>query len=226
MRNRIGLVVAAVLASFALTGAGEVVTPSAPENEAAAHAVAVLTGRSDGDLAAALPADFAAVMGYQPVAGADPDGGCSWLGDTSYDFGRACRSHDLGYDLLRYATDRGGELGPWARHAIDDRFDADLRARCAEVHGGAGCAALARVASGAVGFNSWRQGYGDPGDEAVWPYLASGVLILGAAAARLRSGRLLALGTTLAVVAALVSRATAARSGGRPVRRPARPSPG
>ncbi|PZF79565.1 phospholipase A2 [Jiangella anatolica] len=196
MRNRIGLLLAAILASFALTGAGQVQTPSAPQNEPAAHAVAVLTGRgaaaagSDSDLAAALPADFAAVMGYRPVAVTepdgsvhltDPDGGCSWLGDTTYDFGRACRSHDLGYDLLRYATVKGGELGPWARRAVDDRFAADLRARCAAVDGGAGCAALARVTAGAVGFNSWRQGYGNPGDEAVWPYLVSAVLIAGAA---------------------------------------------
>ncbi|SDS85609.1 hypothetical protein [Jiangella sp. DSM 45060] len=191
MRNRIGLLVAAILASFALTGAGQVATPSEPENQPAAHAVAVITGRSGGDLAAALPADFAAVMGYRPVAVTDPDssvhltdpsGGCSWLGDTTYGFGRACRSHDLGYDVLRYATLQGGELGPWARHAIDDRFAADLRARCSLVDGGAGCSSLARATTSAVGFNSWRQGYGNPGDEAVWPYLASGVLILAAAA--------------------------------------------
>lgn len=195
MRNRIGLLAAAILASFALTGAGQVATPSVPENRPAAHAVDVLTARSGGDrpaaLSAALPADFAAVMGYRPVAVTDPDGsvhltdpsgGCSWLGDTRYGFGRACRSHDLGYDVLRYATAKGGELGPWARRAIDDRFAADLRARCSEPDGGAGCSALARATTGAVGFNSWRQGYGNPGDEAVWPYLVSGTLILGAAA--------------------------------------------
>lgn len=199
MRNRIGLVVAAVLASCVLTGAGQVVSPVAPEDAAAAHAVAVLTGRtggsagsdgSGGDPAAALPADFAVVMGYRPVTVTDPDGsahptdptgGCSWLGDTPYGFDRACRSHDLGYDLLRYATVKGGELGPWARHAIDDRFAADLRARCSEMDGGSGCAALAHTTTGAVGFNSWRQGYGNPGTEAVWPYLVSGVLVLGAA---------------------------------------------
>ncbi|WP_116951487.1 hypothetical protein [Jiangella endophytica] len=200
MRNRIGLIAAAILASFALTGAGQVVSPAAPENEPAAHAVAVLTARpggsggaggAGGDLAAGLPADFAEVMGYRPVPVTDPDGsahlidpdgGCSWLGDTTYAFGRACRSHDLGYDLLRYATAKGGELGPWARRAIDGRFAADLRERCAETDGGAGCAALARVTTGAVGFNSWRQGFGNPGAEPVWPYLVSGVLILGAAA--------------------------------------------
>lgn len=191
MWNRIALVAVAVAASFALTGAGQVASPSAPENAAAAHAVAVLTGQpsGSGDLAAAIPADFAAVEGYDPVAVAgpdgavlmvDPDGGCSWLGSTEYDFGPACRAHDLGYDLLRYATVKGGELGPWARHAIDDRFAADLQDRCAEVDGGTTCAALARATAGAVGFNSWRQGYGNPGDEAVWPYLVSAALIAGA----------------------------------------------
>lgn len=194
MWNRIALVAAAVAASFALTGAGQVASPSAPENAAAAHAIAVLTGQpaGSGDLAAAIPADFAAVEGYDPVAVtgpggtvlmADPAGGCSWLGSTEYDFGPACRAHDLGYDLLRYATVKGGELGPWARHAIDDRFAADLQDRCAEVDGGTTCAALARVTAGAVGFNSWRQGYGNPGDEAVWPYVVSAVLIAGAAVA-------------------------------------------
>ncbi|RIQ32171.1 hypothetical protein DY240_05990 [Jiangella rhizosphaerae] len=130
-------------------------------------------------------------MGYRPVAVTDadgsvhltdPHGSCSWLGDTTYGFGRACRSHDLGYDLLRYATEKGGELGPWARRAIDDRFAADLRARCAEVDGGAGCSALADVTTSAVAFNSWRQGYGTPRTEAVWPYLVSAALIVGAAA--------------------------------------------
>ncbi|TDC48190.1 hypothetical protein E1212_21970 [Jiangella ureilytica] len=194
MWTRIALVAAAVAASFALTGAGWPASPAPAEDPAAAHAVRVLTGgsASAAQLAAALPADFAAVEGYQPVAvpgpdGAarlvDPAGGCSWLGSTSYDFGPACRAHDLGYDLLRYATAKGGALGPWARHAVDDRFAADLRERCAAVSGGAACAGLARATVGAVGFNSWRQGYGNPGDEAVWPYLLSGVLIAAAAAA-------------------------------------------
>ena len=194
MWTRIALVTAAVAASFALTGAGQPASPAAVEDVAAAHAVRVLTGGSASAavLAAALPADFAAVEGYQPVPAAGPDGaarlidpagGCSWLGSTSYDFGTACRAHDLGYDLLRYATAKGGSLGPWARHAVDDRFAADLRERCATVSGGAACAGLARVTVGAVGFNSWRQGYGNPGDEAVWPYLLSGVLIAGAASA-------------------------------------------
>jgi hypothetical protein len=198
MWTRFALVAVAVAASFALTGAGQLASPAPAEDAAAAHAVRVLTTGTAGtadvaELAAAIPADFAAVEGYQPVVVTsasdgsvrlvDPAGGCSWLGSTSYDFGPACRAHDLGYDLLRYATAKGGSLGPWARHAVDDRFAADLHERCAAVSGGAACAGLARVTAGAVGFNSWRQGYGTPGDEAVWPYLASGVLIAFAAAA-------------------------------------------
>lgn len=193
MWNRIVLLAVAVAASFALTGAGQVESPGVPEDSAAAHAVAVLTDEGAGaaDVATAIPVDFAAVEGYRPVAVTDadgtvrlvdPSGGCSWLGSTSYDFGPACRSHDLGYDLLRYATAKGGSLGPWARRAVDDRFAADLRDRCASVDGGAACASLARVTVGAVDFNSWRQGYGNPGDEAVWPYLVSGVLIAAALA--------------------------------------------
>lgn len=243
MWTRIAWVAAAVAASFALTGAGVVASPSAPENPAAAHAVAVLTGPPPSDaaaLAAAIPADFAAVSGYDPVAVADPvavpgsvavtgpdgsvrlvdpAGGCSWLGDTAYDFGSACRAHDLGYDLLRYATAKGGELGPWARRAVDDRFAADLRDRCAAVEGGRSCAALARVTAGAVGFNSWRQGYGNPGDEAVWPYLVSAVLIAGGAAAPSISRRISMAaghGSGISAVSGSGARNSSYVSGGRP----------
>lgn len=140
--KRIGIVLAAVLASLALTGAGQVSpVTSGPENQAAAHAVAVATGRADGTGADLVPPDFAEVMGYTPelvldgvgVRVIDPAGNCSSpAGSAGYDFDRACRFHDYGYDLLRYAADRGGELGPWARMAIDDQFGVDLRAHCAD----------------------------------------------------------------------------------------------
>ncbi|TDD98251.1 hypothetical protein [Jiangella asiatica] len=197
---------AAARAVIVLTGAtpdsitGSPVTthgepPTAPDNRDVANGAPALAG---GDLAGVLPADFAAVMGYVPqmVTGEDgavhlidADGGCSWLGNTSYGFDRACQSHDLGYDLLRYAADRGDELGSWARRAVDDRLSADLRARCDEVDGGAACRALAGAAQAAVTVNSWRQGYGVPREEQPWPYLLAAALVVVASVASLAGGR-------------------------------------
>ncbi|PSL03736.1 phospholipase A2-like protein [Haloactinopolyspora alba] len=189
--TRLGAVAAAIAAAFVLTGAGQVSpATSGPENAAAARAVAVLTGRAAGDVPAVIPADFADVMGYEPVTvtdagGAvrvlDPSGECSSpVGTAGYDFAQACRVHDFGYDLLRYAVERGGELGPWARMAIDDQFGAMLRARCDSDGGGAPCHAAAALTLGAVKMNSWRQGYGQPGDEDPVPYIVAGLLLVSA----------------------------------------------
>lgn len=198
--KRIGIVLAAVLASLALTGAGQVSpVTSGPENQAAAHAVAVATGRADGTMADLVPPDFAEVMGYTPelvldgvgVRVIDPAGNCSSpAGSAGYDFDRACRFHDYGYDLLRYAADRGGELGPWARMAIDDQFGVDLRAHCADPGGSPGCRAAAWAGEHAVRINSWRQGYGVPGVENPLPYVAAGVLLLTVCVGPRLAGRL------------------------------------
>lgn len=186
--TRLGVLVTAIGAAFVVTGAGyhHPVT-SGPENVAAARAVAVITGIDDGDPAETIPPDFADVMGYEPAIIDGPHGrrlektggnGCSSpLGATTYDFGAACRSHDLGYDLLRYAAEQGGELGPWARRAIDARLAADMTARCDELAAGAGCRTLASVSSWAVELNSWRQGQGVPGREDLAPYLVGAALV-------------------------------------------------
>lgn len=185
--TRLGIAMTALVAAFAVTGAGyhHSVT-SGPENVAAAQAVAALTGPPLTSTAA-IPDDFAATMGYQPVVrpgpdGADrlvkPSGECSWSGSTRYDFTTACAAHDLGYDLMRYATAHGGELGPWARQAIDVQLAVDVRARCAAQGTSFGCGAMAKVIVGAVEFNSWRQGNGNPGREAGGPYLAAGAFLV------------------------------------------------
>lgn len=120
-----------------------------------------------------VPAGFGPAMGYLPVASSapeapwiDPHGGCSFVtGATPYGFAAACQAHDLGYDLLRYAADTGQPLGPSARLAIDQRFAAALRQRCADIHGGPGCRAAARTYVAGVRFNSWRQSDEVPGRE-------------------------------------------------------------
>lgn len=191
MWARIGVVLAAVLTSLVLTGAGQVKqADGGPENAAAAHAVAVLTGIEDGPAEEAVPADFAEVRGYQPqivtepdgeVRVLRPDGDCSTaFGVTKYNFTNACLTHDYGYELLRYAQEQGGELGPWARVAIDDLLGVDLHRRCDIVDGGGGCEALASLGVGVVKANSWRQGQGTPTAEVSGPYVASAILVLAA----------------------------------------------
>ena len=146
----------------------------ATENPAAAQAVSALGAGK----VPVLPADFTAVMGYRPRRAVGPDGrtvlvkdgnGCSSpFGATSFDFSVACGEHDLGYDLLRYATAAGQPLGGWARRSIDARFGFDLHAQCQAQgsHGGrVVCDGVAQVYEGAVAFNSWRQRYGNPGNE-------------------------------------------------------------
>lgn len=114
-----------------------------------------------------VPPDFARVMGYRPVVSAGrlvrPDGSCSSpFGPTAYGFRDACRAHDLGYDLLRYAQRKGQPLGSWARQAVDDEFDRALHGRCTDDRATAACEVAASVYADAVRLNTWRQGSGVP----------------------------------------------------------------
>jgi hypothetical protein len=121
-----------------------------------------------------VPADFAAVMGYQPATAIladgesiaiNPHGGCSVpMGEAAIDLQTACRAHDLGYDLLRYARGKGMDVGPDARRGVDARFAKNLAVQCAArpAHDRVGCEATATVFTSAVRFNSWRQLDGPP----------------------------------------------------------------
>jgi hypothetical protein len=167
MIQRILALAAGFLVASAVGGWGqEQLSPTAGEPHAAA-AVRALTTEDPGALDR-VPADFAVVMGYRPVlapaTGGHPspsraDGGCSSpFGGTRYGFTPACRQHDLGYDLLRYADIKGQPLGSWARRSLDDRFATQTRAR----GHGAGGPVTAGIYTAVVRFNSWRQGYGAP----------------------------------------------------------------
>ncbi|HEX6335439.1 MAG TPA: phospholipase A2 [Jiangellaceae bacterium] len=201
MLARLGLALAAIAAAFAMTGAGfHQPETDGPENRAAARAVAVFTGLADGDPATAIPADFGDVMGYDPVVLEAPDrvrvpvkpaGECSSaFGATTFDFNLACEHHDLGYDLLRYAARTGGELGPWARRAIDDRLAAMMHEQCTAIDGGPACRTVAWISEYAVRANSWRQGQGVPVPETGAPYLVAAGLIGAAVAGPPLAGRL------------------------------------
>lgn len=158
----------------------------------AARAVRQLTG---GPVSATIPADFARVMGYEPVLShgrlVRPDGSCSSpFGPTGYGFGDSCRAHDLGYDLLRYAERKGHPLGHWARRAVDDEFDRSLHSRCTGQEATRACHAAAGFYADAVRLNTWRQGFGVPVTEGpgltllgVGVGLVVALLIAGSAAA-------------------------------------------
>ena len=82
------------------------------------------------------PADFEQVMGYKPYAiqtkhgqrMQDPHGDASAPGKIGPDkeFDPAAKTHDYGYDLLRYYAKKGTPLGPEARKAADALFREDL----------------------------------------------------------------------------------------------------
>jgi phospholipase A2-like protein len=147
---------------------------------AAAAVTALVTAPAGQDPLAAVPADFASVMGYTPVPTrmpdetvrlAKPDGACSAPGGGApFGFEQACKVHDYGYDLLRYAHATGERLTAEARRQLDAMFGRDLHARCqATMHGlpGAGCHAVVELFNWGVSFNSWRQRYGNPAEESI-----------------------------------------------------------
>ncbi|MBP2338963.1 hypothetical protein JOF41_005141 [Saccharothrix coeruleofusca] len=160
---------------------------------AAARAVeAMAHPRADHDPRADLPADFGAVTHRRPEAvrtadgtlrAVDPNGGCSGpAGDTEWDFGAACRAHDLGYDLLRYAEHKGRPLDQQARRSLDTRLALDMHAQCeANPRGSPSrCHAVAQLYAGGLAFNSWRQRWGPPGHEPVlaWGFGSAVVVFL------------------------------------------------
>jgi hypothetical protein len=145
---------------------------------AAAAVAALVTAPAGQDPSTAVPADFASVMGYAPVPVrmadgtlrlAKPDGACSAPGGGApFGFQRACKVHDYGYDLLRYAHATGQRLPGEARRQLDAMFAHDLHARCQAVgHGlaGVGCNLVADLYTAGVSVNSWRQHYGNPARE-------------------------------------------------------------
>jgi hypothetical protein len=145
---------------------------------AAAAVAALVTAPAGQDPLAAVPADFASVMGYEPVPVrmadgalrlAKPNGACSAPGGGEpFGFQQACKVHDYGYDLLRYAHATGQRLPGEARRQLDAMFAHDLHARCQTAgHGlaGAGCNLVADLFTAGVSANSWRQHYGNPARE-------------------------------------------------------------
>lgn len=144
---------------------------AAPAADAAgpAPAAAAVRALTTPGTVTAIPADFRAVAGYTParVDGmlVAPQGSCSSPVPLPAEFETACRAHDLGYDLLRYADRTGAPLGPWARQELDRTLAERMHTACAqrpELLPRARCAVMAEVAEIAVDLNSMRQDYGVP----------------------------------------------------------------
>lgn len=159
--------------------ASAAVTKSGIENAAARDAVEDLVG--DHPWSVAVPADFAAEAGYRPVVEdglmVDPDGDCSSPIQLPTEFTEACKAHDLGYDMLRYAEQRRQPLHPWARQAIDATLQRRMHDACAtrgDTAARARCDVVATVATTGVDLNSRRQNYATPDPEYLFGTQLSG----------------------------------------------------
>lgn len=145
----------------------------------------VVTSLVEGEATLDLvPAGFEDQLGYLPVPEAgtlvNPKGGCSTPGGVGPDvFDSACRVHDFGYDILRYAEESGTQVGPWARFDLDRRLYADLLQTCDTLT----CGTTATVYYTAVTLNSIRQGYVAPTTEPITPWAGTVVGIVGLATA-------------------------------------------
>ena len=101
-----------------------------------------------------------------------PDGDCSSPVELPASFDNACRTHDLGYDLLRIAHDHDVPIPEGLRRALDSQLGARMHASC----GGtdvAGCHMIAAAAEAAVAANTIRQAGGTPVHEELPDILAS-----------------------------------------------------
>lgn len=129
-----------------------------------------------------LPREADGTIARAPIGAHSGDGGCSSpFGGTRWGFASACELHDHRYDLLRRAAARETPLAPSARRAADADFAARLDAQCDAREGldAIGCRIAARLYSGAVAANSWRQRYGPPLPEPALPWLAgTGVAVV------------------------------------------------
>ncbi|WP_245663455.1 hypothetical protein [Nocardia inohanensis] len=165
--------VASVAVVFAPSATAATAAPVLPESAGARLAVLESTvGQQDPAL---IPADFATDAGYRPVVSngllVNPAGDCSSPVPLPAEFDLACKAHDLGYDLLRYAGEHGEPLGPWARQSLDAALEQRMHAACearTDSLARTRCQVMASIATAAVDLNSIRQDYGVPVHETLF----------------------------------------------------------
>jgi len=168
-------------AALAISGIGHALFhPARNEPNDSASLVGLLT--EERATLASVPTNFDSALGYQPIAVAgnlvDPEGGCSTPGQIGPEsFDTACRTHDLGYDVLRLAEAEGDRLGAWARFDLDLLLYTDTLETCETFR----CRATATSYYTAVTANSVRQGYRAPTEEPTLPWLAVVLVVLGLA---------------------------------------------
>ena len=131
-----------------------------------------------------FPPSVVAGLGYSPALegriASKAEGDCSSPVPLPDAFEPACRTHDLGYDLLRLAHRNGDPLPEALRRELDAQFSRAIHASCDEPAEGelgenhfslrarlenAGCHAMASIAATAVRANTLRQGNGAPVEE-------------------------------------------------------------
>lgn len=173
--------VALSIAAIAFNPAG-VGSATAAEPEPVQAPVTSESLRAAGELAAGTPGtgyfapETIVALGYEPGV-ADgvamrPDGDCSSPVELPESFDNACRTHDLGYDLLRIANDHGAPIPEGLRRSLDSQLGARMHASCGG-SGNAGCHMVAAAAEAAVAANTIRQAGGTPVHEELPDILAS-----------------------------------------------------
>ena len=132
-------------------------TESAERQSPAGRVVTALTGAQPAQALLLLPNDFGALLDYQPqLTGgfpSNPGGECSSPVPLPDRFEDLCKTHDFGYDLLRYAQRHGEPLGPWARTSLDRMLIDSMHAVCSNP----ACHWAADLARIGLAFNTWRQ---------------------------------------------------------------------
>jgi hypothetical protein len=173
--------------------------PVSGDAAAAARAIEALLHPGSGvDPIAELPRDFVAVEKVTPgylrapdgtTRAVHMDGGCStpW-GDenTRWDYSVGCKTHDLGYDLLRYAEKKGRPLPADLRRRLDDQLSQDMHRQCVlNPQGSAGtCKAVASVYTAGLLVNSWHQRWGPPRAEPISSWVVGLLVVIFLLAAR------------------------------------------
>lgn len=164
--------------AMVISGIAHAIAQPARDNSDATYLVeSIVAGEAD---LGQVPTEFVGDMGYAPVPASgtlrNPHGGCSTPGQVGPDrFDGACQTHDLGYDVLRYAEMEGTRLEAKARLELDWRLYVDLLQTCETPT----CSLTATAYYCAVSANSIRQGYKTPHAEPTTPWMALVVGVLG-----------------------------------------------
>ena len=177
-----GLVMVGVTAMFAVqmpAGAMEVeVVPGG----AVAAGESLVAGQSGN---AFVSPEVVQDIGYRPGVeegrATNITGDCSSPVSLPGSFDAACRTHDLGYDLLRAADERGEDIPVDLRSRMDRQMREQMVASCPEARqvseGGTGlsaerlrCQTAAHIAWAGVAVNTIRQGNGAPVEEPWLPW--------------------------------------------------------